>query len=116
MVRLIRSNDEVSMKSRIITVLLLNFFFCGSAFAHNYLIECQKEGKSLVGVVTLPKNQPQMLFGNTVYIERKDRMIIGSSANKQFLINMRTGEFSPEQGRIDPAVKCKVTNMRHTSH
>ena len=84
-----------------------------ASIAHNFLIECRKGDQKLMGVVNIPNSSPQKLFGDDVIIEKKERFIIGSSLNKQFLINIRTGAFSPELGVVDKAVECKVTNMRH---
>ena len=90
---------------------------CGApGFAATLLVTCKNGTRQHMGVVDTNQSSYQNLFGQQVKLEVRGGFLIGNvkvnrGEDTQFLISLKSGAFSQNDGEIDPYIVCAFKDI-----
>lgn len=90
---------------------------CGApSFAETLLVTCKNGTRQHMGVVDTNQSSYQNLFGQKVKLEVRGGFLIGNvkvdrGEDTQFLISLKSGAFSQNDGEIDPYIVCAFKDI-----
>ena len=100
------------MRTLTISFYALSLALLGySAHADVLLISCKNGNRQHMGIVDTELTGYQELFGHMVKVQLKGGYLVGDvrmrqEDDKKFLISLKSGAFSQNDGEIDPYIIC----------